>query len=123
MIYDWKIIMRLSFLTNVCKNVNLGSLAQDRILMSKYSGSTAIKYKSRDNLVGVATGYGLDDQSSVPGRVKFFLLYVFQPGSWALFSVLKRPVCETDHSPPFSSKIKNGGAIPPFPHISSCHSA
>jgi hypothetical protein len=27
------------------------------------------------------------------------------------------------HSPPTSTEVKNGGAIPPLPHISSWHSA
>jgi hypothetical protein len=30
---------------------------------------------------------------------------------------------EADHSPPTSAKVKNGGAILPFPHMSSWHSA
>jgi hypothetical protein len=28
-----------------------------------------------------------------------------------------------DHTPPSSAKVKKSGAIPPLPHISSCHSA
>jgi hypothetical protein len=27
---------------------------------------------------------------------------------------------EADHSPPYCAKVRNGGAIPPFPHTSSC---
>jgi hypothetical protein len=30
---------------------------------------------------------------------------------------------EADHSPPSASEIKNGGAVPPLLHMSSCHSA
>jgi hypothetical protein len=30
---------------------------------------------------------------------------------------------EADHSPPSSVEVKNGGAIPPFPHMSLWHSA
>jgi hypothetical protein len=30
---------------------------------------------------------------------------------------------ETDHSPPSSAKVKNGGAVPPLSHMSSCLSA
>jgi hypothetical protein len=29
---------------------------------------------------------------------------------------------EADHSPPFSGRVKNGGAIPPLPDMSSWHS-
>jgi hypothetical protein len=39
---------------------------------------------SRDSSVGIATGYGLDDQgrwSSSPGRVKTFSLLIVQTGS------------------------------------------
>jgi hypothetical protein len=36
---------------------------------------------------------------------------------------VKRPGHETNHSPPSSAEVKNGGAIPPFPHVSSWHSA
>jgi hypothetical protein len=32
---------------------------------------------------------------------------------------VKRPGCEAAHSSPSSTEIKNGGAIPPFPHMSS----
>jgi hypothetical protein len=31
---------------------------------------------------------------------------------------ITRPVREDDYSPPASSKVKNGGAIPPLPHTS-----
>jgi hypothetical protein len=30
----------------------------------------------------------------------------------------KRPVREADHSPQSSAEVKNGGALPPFPHMS-----
>jgi hypothetical protein len=30
---------------------------------------------------------------------------------------------EADHSPRSSAEFKNGGAIPPLPHMSSCYSA
>jgi hypothetical protein len=36
---------------------------------------------------------------------------------------VKRPGREADHSPPSSTEVKNGGAIPPLPHISSWCSA
>jgi hypothetical protein len=29
--------------------------------------------------------------------------------------------CESDHSPPCSAEVKNGGAIYPLPHMSSWH--
>jgi hypothetical protein len=44
-------------------------------------------------------------------------------GTGALSPGIKRSGREADHSPPSSSKVKNGGAIPPLPHMSSWHSA
>jgi hypothetical protein len=41
----------------------------------------------------------------------------------ALSPRLKRPGREADHSPPSSAEVKNGGAIPPLPYMSSWHSA
>jgi hypothetical protein len=35
----------------------------------------------------------------------------------ALSSGVKRPWREADSSPPSSAKVKNGGAIPPLPHV------
>jgi hypothetical protein len=37
----------------------------------------------------------------------------------ALSSGIKRPGREADHSPPSSAEVKNDGAIPPLPHMSS----
>jgi hypothetical protein len=42
-------------------------------------------------------------------------------GSSRDFSRIKRPAHEADHSPPSSVKVKNDGAKPPFPHMSSWH--
>jgi hypothetical protein len=71
-------------------------------------------WMSRDSSVGIATGYGLDDQgggSSSPGRVNFSLLYIIQtvsgvhPTSYLMgiggsFPGVKRQGREADHSPP-----------------------
>jgi hypothetical protein len=37
------------------------------------------------------------------------------PGT--LYPGVKRPAREADHSPPSSAEVKNGGAIPPLPHV------
>jgi hypothetical protein len=77
-------------------------------------------------VVGIATGYGLDD-----GRVKNFLFSTSSrqamgstqppiqcvPG--ALSPGIKRPGRETDHSPPTNAEVKNGGAIYPLPRTPS----
>jgi hypothetical protein len=42
-----------------------------------------------------------------------------QPPADLELGVLTPGVCETDHSPPSSAKIKNGGAIPLLPQLSS----
>jgi hypothetical protein len=43
--------------------------------------------------------------------------------SRALSPRLKRTGSEADHSPPSSTEVKNGGAIPPLPHMSPWHNA
>jgi hypothetical protein len=84
--------------------------------------------------VGVAATYGLG------GRVLFsawqdFLFFAasipalrlnhppIQWVPWAISPGLKKPGCEADHSPPSSAEVKNGGAIPPLPCMTSWHSA
>jgi hypothetical protein len=37
----------------------------------------------------------------------------------ALSPGVKQPRREADHSPPSSAEVKNGGAIPPLPHVFS----
>jgi hypothetical protein len=68
---------------------------------------------------------------SIAGRGKKFYLYstAYTPAlgstqafiKWVPGSILggKRQEREADHSPPFSEEVKNGRAIPPFPHTSS----
>jgi hypothetical protein len=43
------------------------------------------------------------------------------PGALSLG--VKQLGCEAGHLPPSSAEIKNGGAVPPLPHISSWHGA
>jgi hypothetical protein len=77
--------------------------------------------RSQDSVVGIATGYGLDDRGIgvrvVVGQ-EFSLLYVVQTGSGihptsypmvpgALSPGVKRPGCEADLSPPNSAEVKN----------------
>jgi hypothetical protein len=40
-------------------------------------------------------------------------------GVWGDLPGSKAPGHEADHSPPTSVEVRNGGAIPPFPHLSS----
>jgi hypothetical protein len=63
-------------------------------------------------------GYELDGMSSIPDSV--------QTVSGAHSSIspeVKQLGREADHSPPSSIEVKNGGAIPPLPQMSSWHSA
>jgi hypothetical protein len=76
---------------------------------------------SRDSSVGIATGYGLDDQrggTSSPGRVNYFYFSVSSrpalgftqpPIKWVpggSFPGVKRQGPEDDHSPPTSAEVK-----------------
>jgi hypothetical protein len=76
------------------------------------------------------TGYGLDDRGSIPCRGKRFSplrsvqtdsgahAVSYPMGAAGYFSGVKWPRRKTDYSPPSSAKVKNGGAIPPLPHMS-----
>jgi hypothetical protein len=96
--------------------------------------------KSREavSLVGIATGCGLDSQDLIPDRGKRFfstpkcpdqlwgppslLISGYQelfPGGWGV----KQSGHEADHSLPSSAEVKNGGALPPLPHMSSWRGA
>jgi hypothetical protein len=81
----------------------------------------------------MATGYGLDRPGSIPFSARFSLLHSVQTESEAHSASYpmgtggsspgtKRQGREAGHSPS-SSEVKNGGAIPPLPHMSSWHSA
>jgi hypothetical protein len=85
--------------------------------------------RSRDSSIGITRGYGFDFQTG-----KVFLFSSVQTGSRAhsashamdkgAFSpAVKHPGCEADYSPPSNAKVKNGGAIPPVPRISSWRGA
>jgi hypothetical protein len=49
-----------------------------------------------------------------PSVIRVCVPMVFSPG-------VKRPELKVDHRLPFNAEVKNGGAIPPFPHMSSLH--
>jgi hypothetical protein len=97
--------------------------------MKEESTSPVSHIRSRDSSVGIATGYGLDGRGSIIGRGKIFLFSTvtstalepthppIQCVPEALSPGVKRP--GRDHSPPSSAEVKNGGAMPPFPHMSS----
>jgi hypothetical protein len=86
--------------------------------------------KLLDYVLGLKAGPGL-----IPGMVRFFSPsqcpdQIWGPpslpcnGCWGQFPLrVKQLGCEADHSTPSSYKVKNGGAISPLPHTSSCHSA
>jgi hypothetical protein len=93
-------------------------------------GVSAVSIWSRDSSVGVVTGHGIDGWGfeSPQGQYVFFsatsrqalgptqtpiqlVLGVIFPG----IKLLGR---EADHLLSFNDEVKNGGAIPPFPHIS-----
>jgi hypothetical protein len=87
-----------------------------------------LSYWSRESLVGIATGYGLEGWGSIPSRSKSFLYFTVPrptlrltqpPIKWvseALFPGYSgQGVNLTAHLHPVLG-IKNGGAIPPLSH-------
>jgi hypothetical protein len=75
--------------------------------------------ESRVSVVGIATGYGLDDRGvgvPSPGRVKKFL---FSTSSRTTLSPgIKRPGREADHSPLTSAEVKKRWVYTPPPTYS-----
>jgi hypothetical protein len=77
---------------------------------------------------GTAMGYEMT-AVRFPLRARYFsLLCSVQTGPPSLLAIgyrglillgVKRPGREADHSPPGSAEVKNDGAVPPLPHISS----
>jgi hypothetical protein len=75
-----------------------------------------MQQRSRDSSIGIATGYGLDDQgggSSSPGGVKNFHFFISSrpalgstqpPIKWV--PGVKRQEREADHLPPTSADVK-----------------
>jgi hypothetical protein len=85
--------------------------------------------RSQDSPVSIATVYMLDGPVSIPGMARSFSSPQRSnrpPMQWVTETIspgVNRPGREADHSPPSSAEVNNGGAIPPFPYRSSCHSA
>jgi hypothetical protein len=82
--------------------------------------------KSRDSLVGIATGCRLDGRRSIPGGQGIFLYTASKPAlrpsgppiQWvpgALSPKVKRLGRETDH-PSSTAEVTNCGATTPLPH-------
>jgi hypothetical protein len=78
------------------------------------------------------TGYGLIGLGSIPYMEDFSLLHNVQTDSGADPASYPMPTGspssgvelqgpEADHSPPFNAEVKNVGAKPPVPRISSWH--
>jgi hypothetical protein len=82
---------------------------------------------SRNNSVGIATGYGLNSPGSISDRRKIVFHYQSvqtssgtHPASYPMgngdeFPEAKRQGREADHSPPSSVEVKDGGGVPPLP--------
>jgi hypothetical protein len=103
-----------------------------------YKATTRTINRSRDSVVGIATGYGLDDRgvgSSSPGRVKNFHFSMSSrpalgstqlPIQWApgtLSSGVKRQGRETDHSPRTSAQVNKiwiYTSTPPYAFMMYC---
>jgi hypothetical protein len=93
--------------------------------------SRDVKYRSRDSSVGIATVYGLDFWGSIPGKGNIFPFRSVQTGSGAhyvlcpgaIFPGVERLGHEADNSHLSAAEVKNGGTVPPLPHMPSWHNA
>jgi hypothetical protein len=101
---------------------NLCHISKFNILVFSHDFHT----RSRDSIVGVAKGYGLDGQDSTADRGKRFSLHIAYAGSGAhpaSYTIdarnssprLELPGREADHSTLSNTEIKNSGAMPPLP--------
>jgi hypothetical protein len=110
----------------ICNWVKIGMdlLQTNNILINHYNTL------DQDSSVSIATDYGLDGRNSIPGTAKFFsspqrpnrLLSspsLYPMGTGGSFPVGKAAGRETDHSPPSSTEVKKGGAMPPLLYMSS----
>jgi hypothetical protein len=78
------------------------------------------------SLLAHAFLYHLLPSSLLLGFYIQFLQYFYSGAHAASYKWITRPLslgvkqlgCEADHSPPSSTKVKNGGAIPPLLHTS-----
>jgi hypothetical protein len=89
--------------------------------------------RSQDSSLSIVMHYRLDGQDLIPGKGKICLfstairpLLEAHPASYPVSNgeislEVKWPGHKADHSPPSSAEVKNGGAIPPHPHMSLCH--
>jgi hypothetical protein len=70
-----------------------------------------------DSSVGIATGYGVNGRDSTPVKGKIFSgahpAYYPTDTMGSLYGA-KRKRHGANHSPPYSAKVNNSGAIPPF---------
>jgi hypothetical protein len=79
--------------------------------------------RNLDRSVGIATGYGLDGQGSIPSKGTIFLSSIGLDRLWdppnLLYSEYRGrfPRGVKRHSPSSSAEIRNNGAIPPLSHM------
>jgi hypothetical protein len=82
---------------------------------SCYVASVQIAQRSCDSVVGIVTGYGLDDQGvevQVPVGSRIFSSPCYPNWLWGPSNLLsngtggKRPRREADHSPPVNAEVK-----------------
>jgi hypothetical protein len=108
--------------------------------LNSYKCILADHCQSRDSTVGIATGYGLDDQgvrvrvptggnnfhSSMSSRPALGATQPQPPIQWVLGLLsqgVNQPRREADHSPQLVPRSRKRGSMQPLPHISSCRTA
>jgi hypothetical protein len=107
-----------------------GAMSRKTVILWLTAVITQNLIKLSDYVLCLKPGLGL-----IPGIIRFFSSpqcpdQIWGPSSflrngcwWRFPPGVKQLGCEADHSPPSSAEVKNGGAIPPTPHMSSLYSA
>jgi hypothetical protein len=94
------------------------------------TGTLSMQQYSRLGSVGITTDYGLDDQGSIPAGGKRFFCTPQRPDLlWSSPILISnrylRPFpggeAAEDHWLPSNTDVRNGGAVPPLPRMSSWH--
>jgi hypothetical protein len=121
-IWNAIILIRQHIITHSLFKFGASYLTRHLVTHKTFYSSYNITTLGRDSSVSIVTGYGLVGRGLIPSRGEvFFLSTVFRPALGLTQPPIQWvPGREANHSPSSSAEFKNGGAIPPRSHTSSC---